>query len=90
MFVDNGQQAIRPSSRIAEFQLDETGKNVTNFSAFNIPDNFIQYAGSVKKENGTYFIGGGSANYSLQVNYTTNQVLMRLNQKFSSYRSLKY
>lgn len=51
---------------------------------------FIQYAGSVKKMNGNYFIGGGSANYALQVNYTSNDVLLRLNQQYGSYRALKY
>ncbi len=90
IFVDNGQQAIRANSRILEMHLDETAKAITSFSSYDIPDVFIQYAGSVKKFNGNYFIGGGSANYALQVNYTTNQVLLRLNQKFSSYRALKY
>lgn len=90
MFVDNGLLATRPYSRIVEFQLDENVKNVNNFHAYTIPDTFIQYAGSVKKENGTYFIGGGLSSYTLQVNYTTNEVLLRLNQKFSSYRALKY
>ena len=90
IFVDNGDATLRPYSRILEFQLDETDKTVSNYSAYMVPDNFIQYAGSVKKENGYYFIGGGSANYALQVNYTTNEVYLRINQKFSSYRALKY
>ena len=90
MFVDNGLQATRPYSRIVEFQLGENSKTVNNFHAYKVPDTFIQYAGSVKKENGNYFIGGGSASYALQVNYTTNEVLLRLKQKFSSYRALKY
>ncbi len=90
IFVDNGEKDIRANSRIVEFQLDENSKTVNSFKAYNIPDNFIQFAGSVKKSNGNYFIGGGSGNYSLQVNYTTNEVLLRLNQKYSSYRSLKY
>jgi len=90
IFVDNGQITLRPYSRILEFQLDQSAKQITGFSAYNISDNFIQYAGSVKKANGNYFIGGGSANYALQVNYTTNQVYLRLNQLYSSYRALKY
>ena len=90
MFLDNGEATLRPYSRILEFQLDENQKVVENFTAFNIPDAFIQYAGSVKKENGNYFIGGGAANYALEVNYTTNQVYLRINQSFSSYRALKY
>jgi hypothetical protein len=89
MFVDNGDAILRPYSRILEFRLDENAKTVTSFKAYQVPD-FIQYAGSVKKENGYYFIGGGSGNYALQVNYTTNEVYLRINQKYSSYRALKY
>lgn len=90
MFVDNGEAKIRAYSRILEFQLDENNKRITSFKAYNIPDNFIQYAGSVEKTNDTYFIGGGSAKYALQVNYNTNQVLLRLNLNYASYRCLKY
>ena len=90
IFVDNGEITLRPYSRILEFQLDQNAKQINSFSAYNIPDNFIQYAGSVKKVNGSYFIGGGSANYALQVNYTTNEVYLRLNQLYSSYRAIKY
>lgn len=90
IFVDNGQITLRPYSRILEFQLDQNAKQITSFSSYNIPDNFIQYAGSVKKVNGNYFIGGGSGSYALQVNYTTNEVYLRLNQLYSSYRALKY
>jgi hypothetical protein len=90
IFVDNGQDSLRAYSRIVEFQLNENSKTINSFEAFTIPDNFIQYAGSVKKEGNNYFIGGGSADYSLEVNYTTSQELLRLNLKYSSYRSLKY
>ncbi len=90
IFVDNGDATLRAYSRILEFQLDENNKTVSSFKAYDVPDNFIQYAGSVKKENGYYFIGGGSGNFALQVNYTSNEVYMRINQKYSSYRALKY
>jgi arylsulfate sulfotransferase len=90
IFLDNGLDSVRAYSRILEFQLNETTKTITGFKAFQIPDKFIQFAGSVKKEGNDYFIGGGSADYSLEVDYTTNQPLMRLNLKYSSYRSLKY
>ncbi len=59
ILVDNGEATLRPYSRIDEFQLDENAKTVTSFSSYQVP-NFIQYAGSVKKQNGYYFIGGGS------------------------------
>jgi arylsulfate sulfotransferase len=90
IFLDNGLDSVRPFSRILEFQLDENAKTITSFKAFTIPDKFIQFAGSVRKEGNNYFIGGGSSNYSLEVNYTTSKSLFRLNQNFSSYRSLKY
>jgi arylsulfate sulfotransferase len=90
IFVDNGHDSLRPYSRIVEFQLNQTTKMINSFKSFTIPDNFIQFAGSVKKEGNEYFIGGGSADYSLQVNYTTGQELMRMSLKYSSYRALKY
>lgn len=90
IFVDNGDSALRPYSRILEFQLNETAKKISDFKSYDIPDQFIRYAGSVKKTNDTYFIGGGSANYALQVNYLTNEVYLRLAQTVDSYRALKY
>ena len=88
--LDNGHDSLRAYSRILEFQLNQSTKTINSFKAFTIPDNFIQFAGSVKKEGNQYFIGGGSANYSLQVDYTTGQELMRMSLKYSSYRALKY
>jgi arylsulfate sulfotransferase len=88
--LDNGHDSLRAYSRILEFQLNESTKTINSFKAFTIPDNFIQFAGSVKKEGNEYFIGGGSANYSLQVNYVTGQELMRMSLKYPSYRALKY
>jgi len=90
IFLDNGHDSLRAYSRILEFQLNQSTKTINSFKAFTIPDNFIQFAGSVKKEGTQYFIGGGSANYSLQVDYTTGQELMRMSLRYSSYRALKY
>ena len=90
IFVDNGLQGQRAYSRIVQFQLDENAHTVTGFTGFRIPDKFIQYAGSVLKQNGNFFIGGGSSSYALQVDYTTSQVLLRINQDYSSYRAIKY
>ncbi len=89
IFIDNGDAILRPYSRILEFKLDENAKTVTSFKSYQVPD-FIQFAGSVKKQNGYYFIGGGSGNYALQVNYSTDEVYLRINQKYASYRALKY
>ena len=90
IFLDNGHDSLRAYSRILEFQLNQSTKTINSFKAFIIPDNFIQFAGSVKKEGNEYFIGGGSANYSLQVDYTTGHELMRMSLRYSSYRALKY
>jgi Arylsulfotransferase (ASST) len=90
ILLDNGLDSLRPYSRILEFQLNQSTKTINGFKSFIIPDDFIQFAGSVKKEGDEYFIGGGSADYSLQIKYTTSQKLMRMRQKYSSYRTLKY
>jgi arylsulfate sulfotransferase len=90
ILLDNGLDSVRPYSRVLEFQLDEGSHTITNFKSFTIPDNFIQFAGSVTKEGNNYFIGGGSAKYSLEVNYITSQQLVRMNLKYPSYRALKY
>src|SRR5690606_32101710 len=70
---DNGESNIRASTRILEFQLDESSKTITNFYSFDVPGTFVQYMGSVRKRTNasTYFIGGGSSKYLLEVNYET-------------------
>jgi arylsulfate sulfotransferase len=89
IFIDNGD-SVRPNSRILEFQLDQTAKTITNFTAFQVPDKFIEFAGSVQKIDDYYFIGGGEGNYVLKINYQTNQVLLRLALLYPSYRTLQY
>jgi len=73
-----------------EFQLNQGTKTINGFKSFTISDYFKQFADTVKKEGNEYFIGGGSVDYSLQVDYTTGQELMRMSLKYSSYRALKY
>lgn len=90
IFVDNGLENVRPYSRILEFQLDQNARTIKGFHAFQVPDQFIQFAGSVTKEGDNYFIGGGSGNYALEVNYTSSEPLLRINQKYPSYRAMKY
>jgi hypothetical protein len=94
ILLDNGLSGTRPYSRVLEFQLNENDKTISQFKAYKIPDDFIQYAGSVKKEGDNYFIGGGmgtgKGSYALEVNYVTNQPVFRLNLKYYSYRVLKY
>jgi len=90
IFLDNGLDKTRNYSRILEFQLDENAKTISSFKSFQIPDKFIQFAGSVQKNGDEYFIGGGSAKYAVRVNYKTNKILLRLNLYYSSYRTLEY
>lgn len=90
IFLDNGLQGVREFSRVVELQLNENSKLINSFRSFTIPDKWIQFAGSVQKAGENYFIGGGSGNFTLEVNYITGQKLLRLTQLYPSYRSLKY
>ncbi len=90
LVFDDGEATQRPSTRILEFKLDETGHTITSYKAFAVPEPFTGYEGSVQKRGDTYFIGGGTANYVLEVNYTTGQKLLEIQQKETSYRALKY
>jgi len=90
LIFDNGEISQRPSTRILEFSLNETSHSINSFKAFPIAEPFTQYTGSVQKRGDTYFIGGGTANYSLEINYTTGEKLFELKQTENSYRTLKY
>jgi hypothetical protein len=91
LLFDDGDPVLRPYSRVDEFQLDETNKVVTSFKTFDIPEPFTDVMGSVQKIGSDYFIGGGSANYILDVNYTTGQKVMELKSSiYSTYRAFKY
>jgi len=91
LLFDDGQTSIRPSSRILEFNLDESAKTILAFRSFDIPEPFCAYMGSVQKRGNTYFIGGGWANYVLEVNYLTGEKLMELKAPVDKfYRAYKY
>lgn len=91
MFLDNGEDKIRRSSRILEFKLDEKNKQVSNFKAYDLPDQiFCQYMGSVQKRGNTYFIGTGTGNRVVEVNWITDEVLLNKTLPNSSYRAFKY
>lgn len=91
LLFDDGDPVLRPYSRIDEFQLDETNKVVTSFKTFTIPEAFTDVMGSVQKMGNEYFIGGGSADYMLEVNYVTGQKIMELKSNFyATYRAFKY
>jgi len=90
LVFDNGQDSIRPYSRIVEYQLNETSKTVTSFKYFDIPEPFNDYTGSVQKIGSDYFIGGGMAHYMLDINYNTGQKVAEYKGNMASYRSFKY
>jgi hypothetical protein len=46
--------------------------------------------GSVQKMGDEYFIGGGTADYMLEVNYVTGQKIREFLGYLPSYRSYKY
>lgn len=71
LVFDNGEATLRPETRILEFKLDETNKKITSFKSFTVPEPFTAYMGSVQKNGPEYFIGGGTANYMLEINYVT-------------------
>jgi len=91
LIFDDGDPTLRPYSRVLEFQLDETDKLVTGFKSFTIPEPFTDVMGSVQKIGNDYFIGGGSGNYILDVNYTTGQkVVEMISNQYATYRAFKY
>jgi arylsulfate sulfotransferase len=90
LLFDDGDSTARPSSRVLEFQLDETGKTVTNFKSFAIPEPFTASGGSVQKIGSNYFIGGGSARYILDINYTSGQKVIEFKGTLPTYRAYKY
>ncbi|MBA3829103.1 MAG: aryl-sulfate sulfotransferase [Taibaiella sp.] len=90
LLFDDGLALQRPYSRILEFNVNEINRSVVSFSSFNIPEPFTQYMGSVQKRGDTYFIGGGTANYVLEVNYRTGDKLLELQSGENFYRAYKY
>jgi len=90
LLFDDGEINSRRYSRVVEFNINETSKSVIGFKSFNIPENFTQYMGSVQKHGNTYFIGGGTANYVLEVNALTGEKMLEIMSPYSFYRAYKY
>jgi hypothetical protein len=90
MLFDNGDAVARPYSRVCEFHLNFTDNTVTSFKYFNIPEPFTELTGSVQKFGDEYFIGGGTANYMLDINYNTGEKIIEFIGNLASYRSFKY
>jgi hypothetical protein len=89
LLFDDGEATLRPESRVVEFRLDEANKVVKSFKSFSIPEPFSSVMGSVQKIGDEYFIGGGSANYILEINYVTGQKVMEFTGSQTTYRAFK-
>jgi len=90
ILFDNGDINERPSSRIVEFQLNQSAKAINGFRIYNIPEPFSQIMGDVQKFGSHYFIGGGSGRYFLDVNYLTGEKYKEIQIQQQSYRTLRY
>jgi arylsulfate sulfotransferase len=91
MMFDNGDPVTRPYSRILEFQLDETNKQVIGFKSFDLLEEpFSSIMGSVQKFGINYFIGGGIGDYVLEINALTGQKIFEMKSNYITYRAFKY
>lgn len=92
LIFDNGDIDLRPRERILEFKLNEATKQIMDYKSLLIPNPpaFAQYMGSVQKEDNTYFIGGGSGNYIMEVDAITGEKIYEMRSPYSSYRAFKY
>ncbi len=90
LMFDNGAAGERTSTRIVEMQLNEAAKTITSFSAYTIPEDYSQYMGSVQKINDSYFIGGGTGKYILEINPVSGVKSFEMKLDLPSYRSFKY
>jgi hypothetical protein len=90
MLFDNGDATLRPESRIVEFKLDEANKKVMAFKSFTIPEPFTQFMGSVQKMGNEYFIGGGTAEYMLEINYVSGEKIREFLGNQVTYRAYSF
>lgn len=90
ILFDNGEVKSRANSRILEFDISEISRNITGYRSFTIPEPFSQYMGSAQKFGDNYFIGGGTANYALEINATTKERNIEFLSDQASYRAYKY
>ena len=87
LLFDNGEQRIRPRSRVLEFKLDEAAKTITVFQDYSMTERFSQARGNVQKAGDDYFICGGYAPYLLLVNSKTGEKKMKFRYNQSLYRA---
>ncbi|MCD6062779.1 MAG: hypothetical protein K0R82_690 [Flavipsychrobacter sp.] len=90
MLFDNGDEKIRKTSRVVEFELDEKNKRITGFRQFTLPGVFVPYSSSVQKIGDRYFIAAGNTNLILEYNYKTDEKTFEKKLESASYRAFKY
>jgi arylsulfate sulfotransferase len=90
LLFDNGDLMLRPYSRILEFQLNESTHTIAAYKSFSIPAPLSRIMSSVQKLGDRYFIGGGSGNYVMEINYQTGEKILELKANVSTYRAYKY
>jgi arylsulfate sulfotransferase len=89
LLFDNGDLALRPYSRILEFQLNEQAKTISSYKSFDIPAPLSRIMSSVQKLGRHYFIGGGSGNYVLEIDFETGEKILELKANVPTYRAYK-
>ncbi|WP_276131950.1 aryl-sulfate sulfotransferase [Polluticoccus soli] len=90
ILFDNGDEKIRKTSRIVEFELDEVNRKVTSFRQFTIPDLFVPYGSSVQKIGDRYFMTTGNHALLVEYNYKTGEKTFEKKIESASYRAFKY
>jgi hypothetical protein len=90
LVFDNGSKADRPQSRIIELKIDDAARKILSFNSYNIPEPFSRYMGSVQKTGVNYFIGGGTANYVLEIDPVSQERKIELLSGQTTYRAYKY
>jgi len=88
-FLDNGDAARRPFSRLVEFKLDEQNKKVTSYYSYKIPHQFTYRRGNVMNIGDKYLICGGFGRYLLIVDPKTDKYIFesQIKGNFVYYRA---
>ena len=91
MLFDNGSHDDRAYSRIIEFDLDESSKEILAFRSLDLPDDiFAEFMGSVQKIGDNYFIGCGGVPKVLEINSLTEEVVLEIDLDETTYRAYKF
>lgn len=90
LMFDNGDEKLRPQSRILEFRLDEKNKKVLAFKSTDVPGRFTPSAGSVQKIGSKYFLSMGTQRSIMEIDQKTGAKTLEKRIPYASYRVMKY